>query len=43
MKDVCKLTVTDVVVDETNFGLVISQNLHSDHLFLIDEAFRKIK
>jgi hypothetical protein len=43
MKDLCKLTVTDVVVDEANCWPVISQTLHSDHLFLTDEAFRKIK
>jgi len=43
MKDVCKLRVTDVVVDEVKFRLVISQNVHSDHLFLTDEAFRKIE
>jgi hypothetical protein len=43
MKDVCKLTVTDVVVDEANCGLVISQTVYSDRLFVIDEDFRKIK
>jgi len=42
MKDVCKLTVTDVVVHEANCGPVISKTVHGDHLFLIDEAFRKI-
>jgi len=43
MKDVCKLTVTDVVLEEANCGPVISQTLHSDYLFLIDEAFRKVR
>jgi hypothetical protein len=43
MKDVSKLTATNVVVDEANCGLVISQTVYSDRLFLIDGDFRKVK